>query len=226
MLDLLAAYYGQRMRGAYKEVAYLRSTGTQWLDTGVPLAEGLRISGRFRCQGTGVSIIDGRAYISLSPSMANSLFLLVGSSGKTCFGFFGRSGSGVNMVVDITYGQWVDFALERGRLTVNGRTATRKEPAFTEGYSANLYMFAGNFYGNPTPGDHASNLHPDSGFKIDIASMVIEADGTPVRRFVSCVRRRDNKPGMYDLCGSISASTGTSFYFNQGDGEFATGDTP
>ena len=185
----------------------------------------MRISGRFRCQGTGVSIIDGRAYISLSPASANSLFLVIGNSGNGALGFYGRSGSGVNMVVNITYGQWVTFSLERGRLTVNGSTATRTEPAFTEGYAANLYMFAANLNGNPTPGDHASNLHPGDGYTIDIASLTIEADGTPVRRFVPCVRVSDGKPGMFDLCRSICSLTDTPFYVNSGtEGDFTYGE--
>ena len=43
-----------------------------------------------------------------------------------------------------------------------------------------------------------------------------------VCKFVPCIRKSDNKPGLYDLCGSICPLTGNSFYINAGTGEFVT----
>lgn len=40
------------------------------------------------------------------------------------------------------------------------------------------------------------------------------------RRAIPALRRSDNKPGLYDLCGSICPLTGTPFYVNAGAGEF------
>lgn len=42
---------------------------------------------------------------------------------------------------------------------------------------------------------------------------------------IPCIRKSDNKPGMYDLCSSICPLTGTPFYINAGTGEFITGNT-
>lgn len=41
--------------------------------------------------------------------------------------------------------------------------------------------------------------------------------------FIPCYRKSDNKPGMYNLCGSICPLTGTPFYINAGTGEFTCG---
>lgn len=41
--------------------------------------------------------------------------------------------------------------------------------------------------------------------------------------YVPCYRKSDNKPGMYDLCGSICRLTNSPFYINAGTGEFLVG---
>lgn len=43
-----------------------------------------------------------------------------------------------------------------------------------------------------------------------------------IRNFIPCVRKSDDKPGLYDLCKSICPLTGTPFYINAGTGEFVT----
>jgi hypothetical protein len=48
--------------------------------------------------------------------------------------------------------------------------------------------------------------------------MRIRKDGVLTRNLFPCVRIADSKPGLYDLCGSISTKTGTSFYVNAGSG--------
>ncbi len=43
-------------------------------------------------------------------------------------------------------------------------------------------------------------------------------NGVLVRNYVPCVRIRDSKPGLYDLCGSICPLTNTPFYINTESG--------
>lgn len=47
-----------------------------------------------------------------------------------------------------------------------------------------------------------------------VYSMKIWEGNDLVRDFVPCIRRSDHKAGFYDLAGSISSETGTSFYTN------------
>ena len=47
--------------------------------------------------------------------------------------------------------------------------------------------------------------------------------GTLSKDFVPCIRISDNKPGMYDLCGSISNLTNTPFYISANTNEFTWG---
>lgn len=43
------------------------------------------------------------------------------------------------------------------------------------------------------------------------------------RNYVPCYRKSDNKPGMYDLFGSICPLTNSPFYINAGTGDFLVG---
>ena len=47
-----------------------------------------------------------------------------------------------------------------------------------------------------------------------VYSMKIWTGNVLVRNFVPCIRESDNRAGFYDLAGSISSQTGTSFYTN------------
>ena len=48
-------------------------------------------------------------------------------------------------------------------------------------------------------------------------------NGEKVRNLITCYRESDNKPGLYDLCGSICPLTNSPFYINSGTGEFLVG---
>lgn len=50
--------------------------------------------------------------------------------------------------------------------------------------------------------------------QVRIHRAIVREGETAVRDLVPCVRESDGKPGFYDLCGSISGTTGTPFYVN------------
>lgn len=56
--------------------------------------------------------------------------------------------------------------------------------------------------------------------KIKIYSSIIKDNNIPTRYYIPVLRTSDNKPGLYDLCGSICPLTNTPFYINAGTGEF------
>lgn len=49
-----------------------------------------------------------------------------------------------------------------------------------------------------------------------ISYLSINENGTPIREFIPCYRKADNKPGMYDIVNNV-------FYTNAGTGEFTVG---
>ena len=50
-----------------------------------------------------------------------------------------------------------------------------------------------------------------------------DSTGEMVRNFVPCYRKADGVVGLYDLCGSICAKSGTPFYVNEEEGNFQKG---
>ena len=50
-----------------------------------------------------------------------------------------------------------------------------------------------------------------------------DSTGEMVRHFIPCYRKADGVVGLYDLCGSICAKSGTSFYVNEEEGSFQKG---
>lgn len=50
--------------------------------------------------------------------------------------------------------------------------------------------------------------------------ILTDVNGDFIRNYVPALRQSDNKPGFYDLSGSICPSTNTPFYINAGTGEF------
>lgn len=50
-----------------------------------------------------------------------------------------------------------------------------------------------------------------------------DSTGEMVRHFIPCYRKADGVVGLYDLCGSICAKSGTSFYVNEAEGNFQKG---
>lgn len=56
-------------------------------------------------------------------------------------------------------------------------------------------------------------------FKIYEAK-IFDGNDTLLRHFVPVLRIEDNKPGLFDLCGSICSMTNTSFYISTTNAEF------
>ena len=80
---------------------------------------------------------------------------------------------------------------------------------------SNVLIFARRGYGT-MPGAQATAHVSD----LKVYNAKIIEDGAMVRDFVPCIRESDGAVGMYDVAGSISPLTNTSFYPNAGSGEF------
>ena len=65
--------------------------------------------------------------------------------------------------------------------------------------------------------------HNLEGLNGRIYSLSFSRNRTLIADFVPCYRKADNKPGMYDLCGSICDLTNSPFYVSANNGEFTIG---
>ena len=142
---------------------------------------------------------------SRSGSSTNkALGIYQGISSGTLYALWNTSG---NIALSISGQKQYDIDFNKNVLKINGSTAyTFTSGTFTGEYS--IFLFAMNTSG--------SMDEQKGGMKMHFCK--IYDNGTIVRNLYPCYRKSDMKPGMYDVVGS-------TFYTNQGTGEFTLGPT-
>lgn len=211
--NLLAEYYAQNqgLPFGYEAVEYLESTGTQYIDTRVHLGNntGYKIEASINkdSEGAGTFILFG----SRSSLTINSRNWLNASSSK-------------NKTVSIGWGEFLNLGLKllNNKIYIFNVNYKNSRKAIVENTQINLsdnlathtisaYLFAANNFNGA-----------DYFCKAKLYHAIITVNTTFLCNYVPCVRKSDNKPGLYDLCRSICPLTGTPFYINAGTGEFVT----
>ena len=193
----------------YKEVAYLESTGEQWIDMQYPVTSGnielrtklfvpsvpdaeMDIFGFYRSSygGAAIGFIDNQAFIYSRNKSAND--------GRASFPAV-YTGNDYTFEINALW----DYENRTKYLTINGeRYASKYNGDVSQNPNVNPKLFACN--------TSADNL---------IGKMYyfqLYDNGVLVRDFVPCYRKSDKKPGMYDLVSD-------TFFTNAGTGEFICG---
>lgn len=201
---------GGNLPAKYKQVEYLQSSGTQFINTGVKASNGLAVRAKVinteSPQGQGVN----RGFLGARTSATNRFFTWVfDGQGSICYGYrdvYGSIGKtwGAQTVYEFTVTITDSvFSIER-----HGEYGWSWSGQITQQFAGdvNLYLYACNDWNSS-----ASNL-----LKGKVFYCTIEKDGVLIRDFIPCYRRSDSKPGMYDLVTD-------TFFTNAGTGEFITG---
>lgn len=188
----------------YQQIEYIQTTGTQYIDSGVPLKNGLKI------------IVDwiyadadsGNSYTGGHIGSPGNRWL-IGSQRQKYYYFAVGTG---NVPTEFEYGSrdvieacWANKA---SYIKVNGIESTKynyEMYALTEEPTYTYYMGAVNRTGSAT-------LKP----KLTIYSWKFYQDDVLIRDFVPCYRKSDNKIGLYDTVNN-------AFYTNNGTGTFEKG---
>ena len=189
----------------YKQVEYLESSGTQYIitpfeyDFGMPIY--LQSKYDIIIKGSNV---NGTSLCGANWGRTDRAFNLVGIDNK--FSFFMYSTAGVihtNVPVDSDIHTWeyIDYNLYCDGTFVGN--SGKRSPG---GGGRIIYLFAKNLSNAPV---EMSGVKRINRFKVD-------RDNVPVCDMYSCIRKSDNKPGMYDIITN-------QFFTNSGTGEFITG---
>lgn len=186
----------QRLPTGYREVEYLESTGTQYINTGVNASSSLGLhyriidkSGRFGVLGAD----DNKRHHSYDSS--------------ALYGYYSsRYGSSGFVNVDMTIKvNWLnDKKLD---LHTSNYENTWNLSTTTFDTSMTYILFARGYRSQGTINPYWSGRIYY--FKMSVGTEI-------VRNFIPCIRTSDNKPGLYDTINS-------TFYTNQGTGEFLYG---
>jgi len=181
----------------YRRLKCLRSTGTQYIDTGVKPKNTTRVVVNFRFLKE-TSSFQG-VFGSRTSSSATDRFCFYLSNSATFRSDFYNNNQSFNTGISTTEKHTVDK--NKNVTTIDGaHSVTHTDGTFTG--TNNLYLF-----GNSTKGSLT-----ECG-SVEIYSGKIYDDGTLVRNYVPALRASDSKPGMYDEANDV-------FYTNAGTGEF------
>lgn len=211
--NLLAQYYAQQNMSLPKEymaVEYISSNSNQRIDTQFRATERTKAVVDLKMNVLGTWVFGSRN--NDTATLATDSFCLFPYSNGNIFAPIGRGFPTIEASFD-TKRHIVEMSLYSGvvldGILVHEYTQTQKEYTFSSTYPWALFtMRMGQVYNNYMSGR--------------IYRFYCLENSLRVCDFVPCVRKLDNKPGMYDLCKSICPLTGTPFYINAGTGEFVT----
>ena len=211
---------GIDFRNNYTEVEYIKSTGTQYIDTGVNPANTVDFEIDFRTD------YNHRSQESANNSGSESMFGYISSNINKSYEF--NFGGGVSQ---FSIFLWKNNTYENGAKVVyfsteqpnnptdrikieskndvwkvNGNTVdTADSIGEWKDENATLYVFGSNW-------DSQLRCFYDSMY---VYGLKIWDSSRLIRDFVPCIRNSDSKPGLYDKVNH-------NFYTNNGTGEFVT----
>lgn len=179
---------------AYRQVTYIESTGTQYIDTGLIPNQDTKVYAKFKLTEVASNFVFGARYSSQQRACyvagaMGPLSLRWGAQPTLSYGTTDTNLHEVTMGKDGIY--WDGVLLEN--------------PADTEFTCPNnFYIFASYNNGTVAYG------------KTHIYTLKLWDNGTLIREYIPCYRKNDNEIGLYDMVEN-------KFYTNQGAGTFLKG---
>ncbi len=187
----------------YERVEYLKSTGTQYIDTGIKLNQNSRVKIKYQySSGSSTARVFGDAHDS------SKGWILTTARGS------------INTKIQTLYGNiWTPTFTESQNIVPSTDVIEFERNGVNQYVNGNLYYSNSNstFETNSTAivfGAYYNSLALSS---IKLYELWIWEDGTNVsRHFIPCYRTSDGMPG---LCDKVTKE----FYQNEGTGEFLYG---
>ena len=203
--DIFLRYIGGTLPSGYTAHLFIQSSGTQFIDTGVPARVQLKVEVDCCWLSSGdQTVIGGSSNIN-----TNAIYLgYNNSNGRTYVGYAGSWHDFNSGAVDINRHKWeIDLQTGTQTMTVDGNVFATTSNTFTETTAAgNLFLFARS---------NGANKFIGQIFRVKIYDYL--DNGNLIRDFVPAVRDSDGAVGMYDIVNDV-------FYTNAGTGEFTAND--
>ncbi len=200
--DFKKAYWAARqdpLPSEYRRVEYLESTGEQWIDTGVP--------------PYGKEPTTHIVFYPTTNQVDNSgIFGVYGASDTRYQIFRGGYTADVQYNGSVALGTYQDCNIAKGIMYDVIMDAHNKVA------KVNDVLFTGFNTDNGFADYNLEIFHRNNTTDKYAIMRLYSCEIVGYRNLIPCVRIADNKPGLYDLCGSICPLTGTSFYINSGTG--------
>lgn len=198
-------YSASRLPDAYQEVAYLQSSGTQYIDTGIAgntFTSSAKVEAKVRFTSIGsaqtiTGATDDQSYNCALVVKTTETQFHIQSEDNDAYGGTPKASTDYTLVAN--------FA-KSGTCTLSVNGTQVASGNFSGGVtSKSIYAFAKNMNGTL-----------EQYLKGRIYYLKITINGSLKRNFVPCYRTSDSVAGMYDLANS-------KFYTNKGSGTFTVG---
>lgn len=186
----------------YRKVEYLESSGTQYIYTDIPCRSGIECEAEVEWVSGGgydASIFGGR--------MATSNRILLIHQYPTRKWTLGYGGSNTNLgefAYGTKYKVQAKTIIGNQLLTIDGLTiySNSSTAEYINNFNASLFACT---YGDSSTAKLFASAR--------VYTLSVKVDGQNAANYIPCVRKSDNKPGMYDTVTK-------TFYTNAGTGEF------
>lgn len=204
-----------RLPNEYQEVEYIESTGTQCIDTGIPLNQYRKCEMEFSPTSIGTTqIIDG-GYTNTLEQDDTRNYLRIDSDGMLNLQY-ARSNtsyklSSVVIASNTKYAISYKMLASSCSLTVNGTEYSNLIGVTLITNGNNVFLFGESFKDN-----NLTQTYEASAFIKLYTAKYYDSNGILIRNFIPCYRKSDNEIGLYDLVNN-------QFYTNAGTGVFTMG---
>lgn len=191
----------------YRQLEYIESTGTQWIDTGVKCGKNLEIHSLKRFTRIDINNNSDGVQFWDSNNIIIRLNYHNNTAGQRIVCYYGDHNKAIEVISDIEQvTDWHSYDFKNGSQKIDNVQYAQNEITVT----TNKTYYIGKV--NSQSGSYLSYAQYKEYY-------FLESDEF-VRNFIPALRLSDHKPGLYDLCGSICPLTDTPFYINAGTGEF------
>lgn len=191
-----------RLPAGYREVEYLEGNGA-YIDTGVNGGEqGIAVQVEFMRTGWYAYYQVIWAYVNETTRATRIINRNAGENDAYMYVNCHTQANNAT-VIYAPKDEWHTLVMNDEQVIVDGAITTMNKREPTNELTKNITMF---------------NSVARTGCSTKIRYMRLYIGNVQVRYFIPCVRTSDNKPGMYDLCGSTCSLTDSPFYINSGTG--------
>lgn len=189
--------YKSALPSAYQEVDYIRSGGTQYIDTGVPLNNNSSFELDFQATSTSAKMLFGARYDYKTRTYT---FNIATSPNNFVSGYVNGN---IDTGISANTNRHVMYR-NKEKLYFDGTLVDTATNTGTQN-TLNAYIFACN--------QNGTTYLPSS---MKFYGLKIWQGNTLVRNFIPCYRKSDEEIGVYDLVNKV-------FYTNAGTSTFAKG---
>jgi hypothetical protein len=203
-----------RLPPEYQEVEWIESTGTQWIDTGFYPSNNTRLKTSICFRDLSKQAFNFPFGSRTEAGVNEYEVCCAGNINLAMRSDFGKTDNRKTSTFFPQIGNFFTIDKNKSICHFGSISVENKDVVFRSTNSLALFATKYRSPGSVTPGELFIGM---------IANTTIWESDTVRHEFIPCYRKSDNKPGLYDLCGSICPLTNSPFYVNAGTGEFLVG---